>query len=78
VVLASDIPVLREVGGNAVIYSPVGAIQQWTESVIRILTEPDFAPSRQYRSAVAARYSWREHARVIGETYLRLSCESSS
>lgn len=78
VVIASDIPVIREVGSDAVIYAPVAAVEKWSDTVVRVLTEPEFAPARHLRLAVAVRYSWREHARVIGETYLRLACESSS
>ena len=47
-------------------------VPAWAAAVIRVLGEPAFAPSRDSRLSQAARYSWREHARVIAETYLNL------
>ncbi|HEV3386099.1 MAG TPA: glycosyltransferase, partial [Gemmata sp.] len=71
-VIASDLPVLREVGGEAVIYGPVGNIPDWVDAVTRTLTDPGFAPPRDLRLSQTARYTWKEHARVIGEAYLGL------
>lgn len=73
VVVASDLPVLREVGGPAVIYRPVADVPGWADAVARVLADPGFPPGRDTRLSQAARYSWHEHARVIGETYLRLA-----
>jgi glycosyltransferase involved in cell wall biosynthesis len=73
VVVASDIPVLREVGGGAVLYRPVADVPTWADAVHRVVTDPDSAPPRAERLARAERYSWREHARVIAETYLKLA-----
>ena len=39
VVIASDISVIRVVGGDVLIYSPTAAIEQWSDSVFRALTE---------------------------------------
>jgi glycosyltransferase involved in cell wall biosynthesis len=72
-VLASAIPVLREVGGEAVLYRPVADIPAWVTAALGVLTDFTFAPARALRLAHASRYSWREHARVIGETYRRLA-----
>jgi glycosyltransferase involved in cell wall biosynthesis len=72
IVVASDIPVLREVGGEAVVYRAAADIPAWADAVARALAEPGFAPPRNLRLSHASRYSWREHARVIGETYLGL------
>lgn len=72
-VVASDIPVLREVGGDAVLYRPVADVPAWADAVHRVLTEPAFAPPRSVRAARAALYSWHEHARIIADTYLRLA-----
>ena len=71
-VIASDLPVLREVGGDAVSYCPVANVPAWVETVRRILTEPDFVPARHVRLERASRFSWHEHARTIGEAYLNL------
>lgn len=72
-VVASDIAVLREVGGDAVVYRPVADVPAWADAVHRVLTEPASAPPREVRAARAALYSWREHARIIADTYLRLA-----
>lgn len=73
VVIASDIPVLREVGGEAVVYCPVADVAAWSDVIRRVLTEPDFAPTRETRLAMAQRYSWCEHARIIGQAYVDLA-----
>jgi len=72
VVVASDIPPLREVGGRAVVYRPVADVPAWVDAVSAVLTDPSSAPDRETRLARASLYSWSAHARVIGETYLRL------
>lgn len=72
-VIASDIPVLREVGGDAVVFAPVGDVPAWAAAVSRLLTSPATAPSRSLRLRQAARYSWEEHVRTILEAYQRLS-----
>jgi glycosyltransferase involved in cell wall biosynthesis len=71
-VIASDIPVLREVGGEAAIYRPVANVSDWVDAIMRTLSDPGFAPPRDLRLSQAARYTWKEHARVIGEAYLSL------
>ena len=71
-VLASDIPTLREAGGGAVIYCPVGNVQTWTAAVVRALLDPASSPARDVRLAHAARFSWREHACTILEAYRSL------
>ena len=73
VVVASDIPALREAGGAAAVYCAVADVAAWADAVTRVLTDAGLAPARATRLAQAARYSWREHARVIGETYLALT-----
>ena len=79
-VIASDLPTLREVGGDAATYCPVGDVPAWEDAVTRQLQSP--GGSTESRVRHAARFSWREHARIIGETYLRLadhrSCACSS
>jgi glycosyltransferase involved in cell wall biosynthesis len=72
VVVASDLPVLREVGGEAAVYCPVGDVAVWAETVGRLLAEPGASPARTTRLAQAGRFSWADHARVIVEAYRRL------
>ena len=73
VVIASDIPVLREVGGGAAVFRPVGDVAAWAGAVRGVLADPAAAPPRAARLSRAAGYSWAAHARVIGEAYLRLA-----
>lgn len=73
VVIASDIPTLREAGGSAAIYCPFGDEPEWVDAVVRLLLDPALAPPRDTRLAHAARFSWREHARIIAEAYLALA-----
>jgi glycosyltransferase involved in cell wall biosynthesis len=72
IVIASDLPVLREVGGHAVIYRPIANIPVWVDAVTHTLSDRGFAPPRELRLSQAARYTWKEHARIIGEAYLGL------
>lgn len=71
-VIASNIPVLREVGGNAVLFAPVGDVDAWAEQVRRMLDDPLSAPAHEIKLAQAAKYSWQAHARIIASTYLNL------
>ena len=64
-VVASDIPPLREVGGDAVAYCPVGDVGRWTVTIGRLLDHPEGVPSRAERLARAALFSWQRHARTI-------------
>ena len=73
VVLASDIPVLREVGGDAVVFAPVGDIASWSSAARRLTLDREAAPSRETRLARARLYSWSAHARSIVEAYEKLS-----
>lgn len=66
-VVASDIPVLREVGGEAVTYAPVGDVDGWVEVVRGVLAGG--GSGLEVRLARAAGFSWAEHARVIAEAY---------
>jgi glycosyltransferase involved in cell wall biosynthesis len=72
-VVASDIPPFREVGGEAVTLCARGDVEAWSAAVTRLLEHPEEAPSRETRRVVARRYSWKAHAEVIRNTYLRLS-----
>lgn len=72
VVVASDIPPLREAGGTAAVYAPVADVPAWTTIVRGVLTHPDTVASPHMRVSHAGGYSWREHARIIGEAYLEL------
>jgi glycosyltransferase involved in cell wall biosynthesis len=71
-VVASDLPVLREVGAEAAAYCPVGNVSAWVEVVSQHLADPAAAPPRALRLSRAARFTWAAHARTIAAAYLRL------
>lgn len=77
-VLASDLPVLREVGGDAADYAPVGDLDAWTAAAERILSRPDAAPLREARLARAALFRWDRHAETVARAYLALGGSTSS
>ena len=76
-VLASDIPALREVGGTAVVYCPVGEIESWTRSAMTLLRERDRQPEKWLarRNAgiqQAKKFSWADYAGAMVGIYQRL------
>ncbi|WP_257455081.1 glycosyltransferase family 4 protein [Archangium lipolyticum] len=72
-VVASDIPVLREVGGDAANYAAVGNTVAWTEAVHGVLSAPESDAARSRRIERGRGYSWTNHARIILDTYRRLA-----
>jgi glycosyltransferase involved in cell wall biosynthesis len=73
VVVASDLPVFREVAGDALVYCPVADVPAWADAVGRLLADPGQVPPLGVRLARARRYSWAAHAGVIAAAYRRLS-----
>ncbi len=71
-VVASDIPAMREAGGPAAVYAPVGDVEAWSDLVAKLLADPAAAPPRCDRLAWAARFSWATHAETIARAYHRL------
>ncbi|PYS46347.1 MAG: glycosyltransferase family 1 protein [Acidobacteria bacterium] len=76
-VVASDLPVLREVGGDAVAYCKVGELASWTDTLIRLLAEKSQRPEQweQRRAAgikQASGFSWAEYARKMVAVYQEL------
>jgi glycosyltransferase involved in cell wall biosynthesis len=69
VIVASDVSVLREVGGDAATFCPVADVSAWAEVIDRLLRDPGAAPSRQARLKQARQYSWANHARAILTAY---------
>ncbi len=72
--IVSDIPVLREVGGDAVTYEPVGAIERWVDAVVSLLGEREHEPERwEARRAAgrvrAADFSWSSYTSRVVELY---------
>jgi glycosyltransferase involved in cell wall biosynthesis len=73
IVVGSDIPVLREVAGEAAVFARVADVPAWSETVVRLLDDPGRAPAVESRLAHAARFSWENHARIILAAYQRLA-----
>ncbi len=71
-VIASDIPVLREVGGDAAIFAPVADVQTWTSQTLRVLADPTAAPDRTLRLRRGELFSWKSHAATIAGAYEQL------
>jgi len=68
-VIASDIPVLREVGFEGVRFCPLTEISEWIRA-IEELCATGARPSDETRERVRARYTWQAQARIIGDAYL--------
>ncbi|MCP3164879.1 glycosyltransferase [Myxococcus qinghaiensis] len=71
-VVASDLPVLREVGEATCLYCPVGDLSAWTETVDSLLTGRMSPPPRSARLARAGQFTWTAHTRAILDAYQRL------
>jgi glycosyltransferase involved in cell wall biosynthesis len=76
VVLASDIPVFREVAGEAAIYCPLEDIPGWVGAASMLLAERESDPSawqlRKKRcEAQAGRYSWSATAAAVAAIHCR-------
>jgi glycosyltransferase involved in cell wall biosynthesis len=72
--VASDIPVLRELGAEAVSYCPPGDVAAWAIEILALLTERERSPDRwRARKAVgvarAADFSWSQYAARLLEVY---------
>jgi len=73
-VVASDIPVLREVGADAAEYRPVGDVDAWTRAILQLIAERDSAPDKwQARKARgvarASQFSWSTYASAVAAVY---------
>jgi len=72
-VIASDLPVLREVGGAAATYCAVGDIEGWKNAVLAALEgsprQEDRKLGRQQAFSNAARFSWSENAAQTARVY---------
>jgi len=76
-VLASDIPVLREVGGSAAEYCPVADIDAWTGAVVSLLHErfschDKWNSRRQLGIEHASQFTWAANAKRMIAIYAAL------
>lgn len=73
-VVASDLPVLREVGGDAAVYCPVGDLSSWTETIAHLLIKRNtqsqqWSQRRDSGIAQAAKFSWAAYTRSMVGLY---------
>jgi glycosyltransferase involved in cell wall biosynthesis len=68
-VVASDLPVLHEVGGDAALYCPVADVSAWTQTTCALLERHDDRERVAVRTARAARFSWDTYSAKTVEVY---------
>jgi glycosyltransferase involved in cell wall biosynthesis len=76
-VVASDLPVLREVGGSAAEYCRTADVDAWEQAVVPLLRErvqnqAKWTARRAAGMARAALFSWDENARQTAEIYRKV------
>jgi glycosyltransferase involved in cell wall biosynthesis len=79
--VVSDIPVLREVGGDAVTFRPVAGVDDWVDAILTLLDERerdhDAWEGRRARGRVrAAEFSWSHYTARVVELYRELAVGS--
>jgi glycosyltransferase involved in cell wall biosynthesis len=73
-IVASDLKVLREVGGEAAEYCPVGEVSAWTQTVTRLMQERDhrreeWTQRREQGIRRASKFTWVECASRMAAIY---------
>lgn len=73
-VVASDLPVLREAGGDAVTYCPIGDVRAWTEVLVELLREREarsepWVDRRRAGIIQATKFTWEEYANKLAHVY---------
>ncbi len=71
-VVASDLPVLREVGGDAVLYARTADADAFASRAEQIIVGHATVAGPDERRARAALFTWRAHANTILDAYLNL------
>ena len=71
-VLASDLPVLREVGGDAILYRPTGDVPAWVDAALAYLDgrrATDHQDMKARGLARASRFAWNFHVDTLMQMY---------
>jgi len=76
-VVASDLPSLRETGGEAAVYCPVNDLSSWTSAVIHLLDDNQKQSQAWFNRRAASlaqsqKFSWAEYARKTVAIYQEL------
>ena len=82
-VIVSDLPVLREVGGEAVFYCPVGDIDAWVNTIVRVAAQcaergQSVSDQRERLVEQASKFSWTTNAARTADIYREMLSASSS
>lgn len=82
-VVASAIPALREVGGDAATYCAVGDIGEWARAVASLLDERASGEGAwQHRTSAglarAAEFTWQRYAERVADIYRHLSLRAGA
>ncbi len=76
-VVATDLDVFREVGGDAVRYCPLGSVGSWRDTVLALVDERlspcEREEIREAGVARAAQFRWSHYAQSLLRVYLRLA-----
>ncbi len=81
-VIASDLAVLKEVGGSAVEYCRPGSVSMWTARVLELIDEQRRAPERWYARreaglARARRFTWSQFVARLAQVYREVAREAN-
>ena len=71
-VIASDIPVLREVGFEGVRFCSLADANEWATAIAELCASGS-GPSDEVRDRIRARYTWHAQAQIIGDEYVRIA-----
>ena len=76
--LCSDIPVLKEIGGNAAFYTPLGNVSELADGILRVLTDTGLRRDMIQRGFERVRlFTWTEAARKTIALYHELAIAPS-
>ena len=72
-VIASDIPPLREIGGDAVDFCPVGDVEAWVDKVLNVMSCGDQKSARRSIALQqASRFVWTSYANEMLAIYRKV------
>ncbi len=71
-VIASDISALREAGGTAATYRPVGDLPAWVQAIVETIRGDSTVTAKPVRLVWASRFRWQTHAATVAEAYAKL------
>jgi glycosyltransferase involved in cell wall biosynthesis len=71
-VIGSDLSVFREVAGDAIRYAPIGNVDAFVSQAVDALVERRSEEIVAKRVRRSQRFSWEQHAQIVGDAYRRL------